>query len=121
MKELVVNIVNVNLGFVGPGAWLSNEWEIYTDLTVEKKTRYKGNEEVVVKTSKISRWTYNSILRKLKAARKKDKQLEAYDGDVWAVVQYKNGKEIWVRNKGYIYGIKPFENLAIKLYKSNYE
>ena len=54
MKELVVNIVNVNWGEVGLGDWLSNEWEIYTDLTVEKKTRYKGNEEVVVKNSKIS-------------------------------------------------------------------
>ena len=117
MKELVVNIVNVNWSEVGLGDWLSNEWEIYTDLTVEKKTRYKGNEEVVVKTSKISRWTYNSILRKLKAARKKDKQSKAYDGSAWSVVQYKNGKEIWIRNEGYIYGIKPFENLAKKLYK----
>ena len=35
MKELVVKITHVNWGELGPGGWASNEWKIYSDLTVE--------------------------------------------------------------------------------------
>lgn len=115
MKELVVKIAQINWGRIGPGGWICNEWEIYNDLTVEMKIRYK--EKSIVKNAKLSRWEYSSILRKLKAARKKDEEVRAYDGSAWSIVQYEKGKEIWIRNEGYIYGIKPFEQLAKKLTK----
>ena len=54
---------------------------------------------------------FEEIMINLAKAKTEDRKVEACDGSAWSIVQYENGKAIWIRQSGYIYGIEPLEEI----------
>mgnify|MGYP004467166603 CR=1 FL=1 len=55
---------------------------------------------------------YEEIVNCIELAKKYDKEVSALDGSAWSIEQYKNGKTVWMRKMGYIYGIEPLEKIG---------
>lgn len=55
---------------------------------------------------------YEEIVNCIELAKKCDKEVSALDGSAWSIEQYKNGKAVWMRKMGYIYGIEPLEKIG---------
>ena len=93
------------------GMWDSTTWEIYEDLTTEIFDSY-GDDKIDKKyTIKMDRDLFDEIMINLAKAKTEDRKVEACDGSAWSIVQCENGKAIWIRESGYIYGIKPLEEI----------
>lgn len=80
------------------GMWDSTTWEI--DDKIDKKY-----------TIKMDRDLFEEIIINLEKAKTEDRKVEACDSSAWSIVQCENGKAIWIRESGYIYGIKPLEEI----------
>lgn len=118
MKSLVLKIRHVNWGIIGPGDWNNTEWKIYNDKTVDIKISYNfidDSEENKTGNCELTTEVYEKLLNKIQLSKESDVEIKACDGDAWEIIQYENGKEIWKRDLGYIYGIKPLEEISIIL------
>ncbi len=113
MKNVILNVKNKNWGEIGPNSWLERHWIIYDDLLVDYSVIYNGkeNNKKVVNFS-IDRESLNVLMKELELAKDNDNKVEALDGDVWEFIQYNNGKEVWKRDVGYIYGLSHLENIT---------
>lgn len=122
MKEIKLKIIHQNWGLMGMGDWNNTEWNIYNDLTVEIKVKYnpldiEGFNDTVITEIKLSIEQYNEIVRQLNLSKKDDSFVDGCDGDAWEFIQYNDNCEVWKRELGYIYGIKPLEKVAKMLEK----
>jgi len=111
MKELILKVIHQNWGPIGPRDWNNKEWKIYNDLTVEIKITYRPNESIILK-DKLSKITYNKLLKKVNLAKEDKTLIDAIDGSTWEFIEYNKNKEIWKRDLGYIYGIEPLEKIG---------
>lgn len=115
MKELVLEVKHTNWSMKKSEGWNYTEWKIYNNFEVEVKESYKisaDEENIKCYNVKISFEKYNEINKKIQKAKEEDRYVSAYDGSAWKIVQYNEGKEVWKRDSGYIYGIKPLEELS---------
>ena len=115
MKELVLKITHDNWGLVGPDSWNNVEWKVYDDLSVDIKILYNSitnGENIKIINSKLIQNDYDSIIKNVELSKENHIKVEACDGSAWEIIEYNNGKEIWKRDLGYIYGIKPLEKVA---------
>jgi len=117
MKEMVFKITNVNWGLRGPDSWNNVEWNIYNDLSVEIKVSYNNIEKNKLITSKLSKKDYNTIIENVELSKDNYIKVDACDGSAWEIIEYYKDNEIWKRDLGYIYGIKPLEEVAKVLNK----
>lgn len=117
MKEIVFKITHVNWGLIGPDSWNSVEWNIYNDLSVEINVSYNNIEKNKLITSKLSKKDYNNVIENVELSKDNYIKIDACDGSAWEIIEYYKGNEIWKRDLGYIYGIKPLEEVAKVLNK----
>ena len=122
MKELKLKIIHQNWSLMGMGDWNNTEWNIYNDLTVKIKVKYNPIEdekidEDIVFEKRISIDNYNEILKQINLSKEDNSFVDGCDGDAWELIQYDDNNEIWKRELGYIYGIKPLEKIAKLLEK----
>lgn len=117
MKEIVFKIIHVNWGLIGPDSLNNVEWNIYNDLSVEIKVSYNNIEKNKLITSKLSKKDYNTIIENVELSKDNYIKVDACDGSAWEITQYYKDNEIWKRDLGYIYGIKPLEEVAKVLNK----
>lgn len=93
------------------GMWDSTTWEIYEDLTTEIFDSY-GDDKLDKKyIIKLDKNLFEEIIHNIERAKLEDRDVDACDGSAWSIVQYENGKAIWIRQSGYIYGIEPLEEI----------
>lgn len=120
MKNLVFKVEHSNWGVMGPGDWNNTEWTIYDDLTVDIKVLYKpkldGIDNSRYYSCKLEKSIYENLVQKIEEAKLITDVVYACDGSAWEYIQYQNGNEIWKRDNGYIYHIKPLEEIAVILY-----
>ena len=123
-NKLVLLFEHINWGEIGPEDWANIRWEIYDNFTVKiYKTFGLEEDEIHNMNININSQTYKIINEKINLAKENDTNIEAFDGSAWKIVQFENGHEIWNRKVGYIYGIKPLEEIAeilngfMKLYR----
>lgn len=117
MKELKFKATHQNWGLMGMGDWNNTEWAIYNDLSVKIEVKYnsvdiEGFNDTVVAEMKVSIDEYNEILKQINLARNDDSFVDGCDGEAWEFIQYSDNCEIWKRELGYIYGIKPLEKVG---------
>ena len=119
-KEVVVKIRHTNWGMIGPNDWADVIWKIYNDLTVDvEKTYNRAEHNIETISKKITEKDYNSILKNIELSKENNVIVEACDGSVWEIIQYEKGQEVWKKDLGYIYGVKPLGTIAeivMKLY-----
>ena len=118
MEKLVLNVKHSNWGMMGPGDWNNTEWNIYDNLIVQIKVSYNpkgGIDNTKEFNCEIDEKFLNNLLDKLNIVKQNDEEVDACDGSAWEYTQYDNGNEVWKRNIGYIYGIKPLEEIATQL------
>ena len=112
-KEIILKIRHTNWGMIGPNDWTDVIWTVYKDLTVNiEKTYNRAEQNVETADKNITKKDYNSILKNIVLAKENKDVVKACDGSAWEIVQYENNKEIWKRDLGYIYGIKPLEEIS---------
>lgn len=111
MKKIILKVIHQNWGLIGPGDWENKEWKIYNDLSVEIKIIYRPNESIILK-NKISKITYNKLLKNINSSKEDKSSVNALDGSAWEFIEYNENKEIWKRDLGYIYGIEPLEKIG---------
>lgn len=115
IKEVVLNINHQNWGEMGPNSWVSTEWKIYNDLSFQKTEAFRKEDgfanEYKTYNGIINKELYEKIIENLELAKTIDLQVDACDGSAWEFIQYK-GLEVWKRELGYIYGIKPLEEIT---------
>lgn len=118
MKNLVLKVKHSNWGMMGPGDWNNTEWNIYDDLTVDIKVLYNPKGGIANNqdySCELEENNYKTLLQKIEEAKLITDVVDACDGSAWEYTQYQNGNEVWKRDNGYIYGIKPLEEIAIIL------
>lgn len=93
----------------GPGDLDYTTWKVYSDYSVDIKTAYIL-EDIKESTNKLTKENYESLLNNIESAKVKDMDIDAVDGDAWEFTEYQNGKIIWQREIGYIYGFKELED-----------
>lgn len=124
MNNLIVKIENHNWGEMGPGDWELTEWNIYEDLTVIVVKKYRptvlairenldnAKEKIIEEKCKISKEDLAIIISKINEAKSYTEEIKACDGVSWKYILYENGEETYNRPLGYIYGIKPLEEIS---------
>lgn len=113
MKELILKVREQNWSMMGPGDWDNTEWTIYNDCSVDIKVSYWLEEkEEKIYSYTLSKENYQALLENIKLAKENTDKVDAYDGSVWELIQYENNNEIWRRDLGYIYNIKPLETIS---------
>lgn len=117
MKEIVFKITHVNWELIGPDSLNNVEWNIYNDLSVEIKVSYNNIEKNKLITSKLNKKDYNNIIENVELSKDNCIKVDACDGSAWEIIEYYKCNEIWKRELGYIYGIKPLEEVAKVLNK----
>ena len=116
MKEVLLKIKKCNWSMIEPNSWVSTEWIIYSDLSVEIKNEYNKTDGIKIENKLITQEEYNNIIINLESAKKDDKKVTAFDGVAWQFEQYDSNNLIWKRELDYIYGIKSLENISNILY-----
>lgn len=112
-KEIILKIRHTNWGMIGPNDWTEVIWTVYKDLSVNiEKTYNKVEQNIETVDKKITNKDYDDILRNIELAKGNKVVVKACDGSAWELIRYENNKEIWKRDLGYIYGIKPLEEIA---------
>lgn len=117
MSEIVLKVVNENF-VLNPGKWVNTSWTIRDDQSAIVNVRYDNNSAKDKDFDlKIAEDKFEQIFELLEKAKQQDSKIFALDGDGWEFTQYKDGKKIYYRRSGYIYGLDYFELLADLLYK----
>ena len=120
MKNIILNVRNKNWGEIGPNSWVEKQWVIYDDLLVDYSVIFNKKEDNKnVINFNIDREILDIIMKELELAKEYNVKVEAFDGDAWEFIQYINGKEVWKRDVGYIYGLIHLENIARILKENN--
>lgn len=112
-KEFILKIKHTNWGMIGPNDWTEVRWKIYKDLTVDIEKSYNRVEQNIETASKkITKKDYDNILKNIELSKENSVVVEACDGSAWEMIQYEKGQEVWKKELGYIYGIKPLEEIT---------
>lgn len=112
-NDIVIKIRRTNWGEIGLNDWTDEIWKIYDDLTVDIEKTYNRVEHNIETTSKkITKKDYNMILKSIELSKGNNIKVEAFDGEVWEIIQYAKGQEVWKKELGHIYGVKPLETIA---------
>lgn len=119
MKEVVLKVTESNMGMKGPTSWSGATYKIYDDLSVDIIDTYNAftyEEPYKVEhkyyNCSINEEDYEMILENIELVKKDNTKVDACDGTMCEVKVYHNGLEIWKREHGYIYGIKPLEEIT---------
>lgn len=129
MKHMILKAEHHNWGMLGSGDWESTEYIFYEDCHVDIFSIYRGDSfsDSPVKDSikkDILRFNYFKLLSLIEEARNCSTHQDAYDGDAWKFIFYKEGKILRKTKIGYIYDVSPLESLAAycrNVYSTNRE
>lgn len=115
MKNLVLKIRYFNWGMRKIDSVNNIEWKIYDDCTV--KVKIFSFEEPIKKDYKIEKKLYDDLIKNIELSKNNNEKIYALDGEAWEFIQFDNGKKIWKRDLGHIYGIETLGNIAANLMK----
>ena len=116
-KNLKFKIEESNWGMMGPGDWKNTEWCIYDDYSVVVKIEHNKENGIEEVKTVITTTDYDKLENLYTLAKENNKVASAFDGTAWEFIEYKDEKEVWKFEKGYIYGIEPLEDIE-KIVKS---
>lgn len=103
-----------NWGLHSTEDWTETQWEVFYDGRVEIFVQHDGWKEYELSLSKEDLTSFQMLLN----IDPPQEQVVALDGSAWAMTTFsKDGSVIWNRNLGYIYGLKPYEAIASRLYE----
>ena len=89
------------------------KWIIYDDLKVEIEEIYRFDKNNNKKYSSLTIQDFETISKNIDIIKSNDvEDVDALDGTAWEFIQYDGENEIWKREAGYIYGLKPLETIA---------
>ena len=115
MRKLVFQAENRNWNVMGPGDLIEKDWYIYDDLTIELKECYNTyikSSQSKTYNGKMNKKDFQKILSCIESVKAVNLKPTAMDGDAWEFTQFKNNALIYRRKLGYIYGIKPLEDIV---------
>ncbi len=113
----VLRIKNYNCGLINIDTWKEKEWIIFDDMSVYYTITFNSFIDNKVVKFKLNKDDFKKIANNIELAKNDETIIEAYDGETWEFIEYKNNKEIWRRDMGYIYGVIPLENITDILIK----
>ena len=120
MSKKKLEISRYNWSLRGPGSWDKMEWEIFDDLSIVITVEYLETETIgkASKKKKVHEYTirqeeFDSLVDNIALAKEINVHGVGCDGEAWTFVEYNDDGSIkWMRDTGYIYGIKPLENIS---------
>ena len=124
---LLLKAVEYNWGLMGPGSWEKRSWKINTDGTYLRKTTYRPVDPDDAEDSAVTEEgalyeEQMEVLRECIEEYWNSEKADAFDGSAWEFKLYdEHGSVIRHREKGYIYGIEPYESIAALLYEDDPE
>ncbi|MBR2640962.1 hypothetical protein IKD49_00675 [Candidatus Saccharibacteria bacterium] len=127
MSKKKLEISRHNWGLKGPGSWDNMKWEIFDDLSIVRTDEYLEIETIgqASKKKKVHEYTirqeeFDSLVDNIALAKEINVLTDGCDGEAWTFVEYNDdGSVKWMRDTGYIYGIKPLEKISNYLLAAN--
>ncbi len=113
-KKLIFKIENHNWGLKTIYTWSIKTFYIYDDFSVEYKVE-NGEGKKKSYLHIISDEDLKKITQNIELVKSNNNEVQAFDGEAWEFVQYESDNVLWKRKLGYIYGIKPLENICSML------
>ncbi len=118
MSKKKLEISRYNWSLRGPGSWDKMKWEIFDDLSIVITVEYLEVEAIGQKVYEytIRQEEFDSLVDNIALAKEINVLAgggSRSDGEAWTFVEYNDDGSIkWMRDPGYIYGIKPLENIS---------
>ena len=114
----MIEINHYNFGEITHGDWQKVTYKIYSNQTMDIITEYM-KDKIIKKESKISFEDYDKLNRLIDKAILVNVEVEAYGGDAWSFICYRNNEIYFQRGIGYIYGIKVLDDITKIIEKYN--
>ncbi|MBR5959800.1 MAG: hypothetical protein IKZ98_02300 [Clostridia bacterium] len=109
-----------NWGLVGPGDWEKRSWKINDDGWYQYTTTFRSGSPDIPEIPAVTEEGQLSVgklqeLKALLAMEWTDETTQACDGSAWEFKMYENDTVIKHRELNYVYGIEPYESIAVLL------
>lgn len=111
LKNKIFEIENHDWGLKLISNWNKKIWYIYDDLSVDYEI-INGQEKRKLYSHCLNDEKIKEIIRNIDLAKLDNRVVNAFDGEAWKFVQYKNNNIVWERDLGYIYGIGSLEKIS---------
>ena len=123
MSKKKLEISRYNWSLRGPGSWDKMKWEIFDDLSIVITVEYleieafgQASHKKKVHEYTIRQEEFDSLVDNIALAKEINVLTDSgsrSDGEAWTFVEYNDdGSVKWMSGTGYIYGIKPLENIS---------
>ena len=116
MSKKKLEISRYNWSLRGPGSWDKMKWEIFDDLSIVITVIGQASKKKKVYEYTIRQEEFDSLVDNIALAKEINVLAgggSRSDGEAWTFVEYNDDGSIkWMRDPGYIYGIKPLENIS---------
>ena len=120
-KTLFLKAEEHNWGLMRRGDWDKTIWKIYSDGSYAIKESFSHSDCDVSAKSFTSEGELTDIefqeLKFLLEMEWSAEERKCYDGVAWRLTMYDRGTIVKQRPLGYIYGIKPYEDITRMLYQ----